>query len=88
MVMSRAKVGKWGKNLAIRVPYDVAAATGLSDGEQVEIEAKDGDLLIRRPTAHARADAAKAAEELIRGSRGHSLGNVSVRDLIEEGRRK
>ncbi len=86
--MARVTVGKWGKNLAIRVPYDIATATGLSDGEQVEIVASDGDLLIRRPVAHARADAQKAAEELIRDSRAYSLGVVSVRELLDEGRRR
>jgi len=85
--MSRVTVGKWGKNLAIRVPHRIAAAAGLSDGEQVEIEANDGDLLVRRPAAHARADAGRAAEEIVKGSRSHSLDTISVRELIEEGRR-
>ncbi|MSO99201.1 MAG: AbrB/MazE/SpoVT family DNA-binding domain-containing protein [Rhodospirillaceae bacterium] len=85
--MSRVTVGKWGKNLAIRVPYEVAALSGLSDGEQVEIEAKDGDLLIRRPSAHARADALVAAEELIGESHSHSLGDVTIKELVNEGRR-
>ena len=85
--MARVTVGKWGKNLAIRVPFEIARATGLSDGEQVDIETKDGDLLIRRPAAHARADAQTAAEELIRESHSHSLGNVTIQELIDEGRR-
>ena len=46
--MSRAIVGKWGNNLAIRVPLQIARASGLSDGERVEIETLDGDILIRR----------------------------------------
>jgi antitoxin MazE len=85
--MAKVKVGKWGKNLAIRVPYDIAEATGLSDGEQVEIHAKDGDLVVRRPTAKARADAIKAAEEIIKNRRGVSLKGLSVRALIDEGRK-
>lgn len=83
--MTRVKVGKWGKNLAIRVPYDIAEAMGLSDGEQVEIHAKDGDLVVSRPAAHARADAKKAAEDIIKRSRGKSLGGLSIRELIDEG---
>ncbi|MGA8383338.1 MAG: AbrB/MazE/SpoVT family DNA-binding domain-containing protein [Stellaceae bacterium] len=47
--MSRAVVGKWGKNLAIRLPGEIVQAIGLCDGERVEIEAHDGDILIRRP---------------------------------------
>lgn len=85
--MAQAKVGRWGKNLAIRVPFEVAQATGLSDGEQVEIETQDGDILIRRPSARARADAAAAAKEILRERRKHSLGSATLRDLIEEGRR-
>lgn len=85
--MTKATVGKWGNNLAIRVPLDIASATGLSDGEQVEIEAKDGDLVIHRPTVHARADAEKAAQELLKERQEHSLNGLTIRDLIDEGRR-
>ncbi|TAK98439.1 MAG: AbrB/MazE/SpoVT family DNA-binding domain-containing protein [Rhodospirillaceae bacterium] len=85
--MSRVTVGKWGKNLAIRVPFEIAETSGLSEGEEVEIEAKDGDLLIRRPLAHARTGAQKAAQDLLRGRKGRSLGGLSIRNLINEGRR-
>ena len=85
--MSRVTVGRWGKNLAIRVPFEVAKTAGLSEGEEVEIEEKDGDLVIHRPTAHVRADAQKAAEELRRARGTHTLGGLSIRELIDEGRR-
>ena len=85
--MSRVTVGKWGKNLAIRVPFEIAAASGLSEGEVVDIEARDGDLVVHRPAAHARADAQKAAQELLDRRGGPSLGGLSIRDLIDEGRR-
>lgn len=87
--MPQVIVGRWGKNLAIRVPFDVARESGLSDGEQVEIEAQDGDIIIRRSAAHARArgDAEAAAAEIVAESKRHSLGGVRVRDLLDEGRR-
>ncbi len=87
--MSRSIIGKWGKNLAIRVPMEVARAIGQADGEKVEIETQDGDLVIRRRDARVRArqDAEKAADEIVADSAGHSLGGVSIRDLIDEGRR-
>ncbi|TWB52902.1 AbrB/MazE/SpoVT family DNA-binding domain-containing protein [Nitrospirillum viridazoti] len=87
--MSHSVVGKWGKNLAIRVPMDVARATGLIDGEKVDVEIQDGDLVIRRQAAHIRArdDAAAAAAEIMAESRRHSLGAASIRELLEEGRR-
>ena len=46
--MARATIGKWGTDLAIRLPSDIVTATSLSDGERVEIEAHDGDIVIRR----------------------------------------
>lgn len=87
--MSRSVVGKWGKNLAIRVPVDVARTIGLADGETVEVDTQDGDLVIRRRAAHAQArqDADAAAAEIIADSRHHSLGGLLVRELLEEGRR-
>ncbi len=87
--MPHSVVGKWGKNLAIRVPMEIARAAGLTDGEKVEVETQDGDIVIRRRDARARAreDAEAAAKEIIAESRRHSLGGVSVRDLLEEGRR-
>jgi antitoxin MazE len=87
--MSQATVGKWGDNLAIRVPFEVARASGLSDGERVEIEALDGDILIRRPAARAirRRQAEAAAAEIVDESKKYSLGVTSIRDLLEEGRR-
>jgi len=80
-------VGKWGKNLAIRFPLGIARAAGLNDGERVEIEARDGDIVIRRPDADAAANAQAAAEEIIEESGRHSLGEVTIRDLLDEGRR-
>jgi antitoxin component of MazEF toxin-antitoxin module len=85
--MSRVTVGKWGKNLAIRVPLEIAETSGLSEGEEVEIEVKDGDLVIHRPVVHARAEAQKAAEEIRRHARGRSLRGISIRTLINDGRR-
>lgn len=87
--MSHSVVGKWGKNLAIRVPMELARSSGLTDGETVEIEMQDGDLVIRRRAAHVRArqEAEAAAAEIIADSRGYSLGEVSLRELLEEGRR-
>lgn len=87
--MSHSVVGKWGKNLAVRVPMEIARATGLTDGEKVEIEIQDGDIIVRRHEAHRRArrDAEAAAEEIIAESRKHSLAGIPLRELLEDGRR-
>ena len=88
--MSHSVVGKWGKNLAIRVPMEVARAAGLTDGEQVEVETQDGDIVVRRREARIRSrqDAEAAAKEIIAQSRRHFLGGLSIRELLEDGRRE
>ena len=87
--MSQVIVGKWGKSLAVRVPLDVAAAAGLTDGEAVEIEAVDGTIVIRRDAAkaEARRKAQAAMADIIELAKGMSLGGLSIRELIDEGRR-
>ena len=50
--MSLITVGKWGKNLAIRFPREIARAAGLSNGEKVEVETQDGEIIVRRTTHH------------------------------------
>ncbi|MGH7925616.1 MAG: AbrB/MazE/SpoVT family DNA-binding domain-containing protein [Candidatus Binatus sp.] len=50
--MSLITVGKWGKNLAIRFPREIARAAGLSNGERVEVETQDGEIIVRRATPH------------------------------------
>lgn len=59
--MSQVVVGKWGKNLAIRFPGEIAKAVGLCDGERVEIETRNGEIVIRRVVPHF------TLEELFRG---------------------
>lgn len=87
--MSQAIIGRWGKNLAVRVPREVAQAAGLSDGERVEIETVDGDILIRRSEARAckRRQAEAAAAEIVAERKHHSLGGATIQALRAEGRR-
>ncbi len=87
--MTKVTVGRWGKSLALRMPLDVVQASGLADGEQVEIELRDGEIVIRRPEARAeaRARARAALEGIIADSKGRTLGGISIRELIDEGRR-
>jgi hypothetical protein len=57
------------------------------EDKRVEIEARGRDIVIRRTDACAAAEALAAAEEIIEESRSHSLGDVTVRELLDEGRR-
>ena len=46
--MAEAVLGKWGKNLALRLPVNVARAARLEIGERVEVELRDSEIVIRR----------------------------------------
>ena len=59
--VSQVTVGKWGKNLAIRLPGEIVRAAGLSNGERLDIETHDGEIVIRRLAPHVTLD------ELFRG---------------------
>jgi antitoxin component of MazEF toxin-antitoxin module len=59
--MAHLTIGKWGNNLAVRLPADIAAATQLRDGERVVVEAQDANILIRR------IEVPVSLEEMFRG---------------------
>jgi len=46
--MPRIIVGKWGKDLAIRLPGKIAKAAGLREGEHVDIETRGREIVISR----------------------------------------
>jgi len=46
--MARVVIGRWGNNLAIRVPGEIVERCRLREGERVEIEMQDGNIVIRR----------------------------------------
>ncbi len=89
--MTRITVGTWGKDMASGVLQDAGRAAGLVEGERVEIEVKDGDIVIRKRHAtlspEAKARALAALERIIENSKGVTLGDVTIRELIDEGRR-
>ncbi|WP_297514337.1 AbrB/MazE/SpoVT family DNA-binding domain-containing protein [uncultured Caulobacter sp.] len=87
--MSRITVGTWGKSLAVRVPREIVEATGLVEGEQVEMQIHEGNIVLVRSEAKAGArERAKAAVERIRMLRKDmKLDGLSIRELIDEGRR-
>lgn len=87
--MTQALVGKWGDNLAIRVPADVAETAGLRDGERVEMQARDGEIVVRRSDIFAEQQerARQALEDIIERSKRYSLGGLKIKDLLTEGRK-
>ena len=55
--MTHAIVGRWGKNLAVRFPADLAKHIGFADGERVEVIQQNDAVLIRKiPQGYTLAD--------------------------------
>jgi antitoxin MazE len=46
--MTHITVGRWGKSLAVRFPGEIAKAAGLTEGQRVEIETRNGEIILRR----------------------------------------
>ena len=42
----QGQISRWGNSLGVRIPKEVANRVGLSDGAQVEIEARQGEVVI------------------------------------------
>ena len=61
-MVQRAIIGKWGANLAVRLPRDAAAVAGFTTGTPVELDARRGEVVIR--SARPRY----TLEELLEGS--------------------
>jgi len=59
--VTQVTVGRWGNNLAVRLPGDIVQAIRLHDGERVEVEIQDGGISIRRTEPRV------VFEELFRG---------------------
>ncbi len=89
--MTRITVGTWSKDMAAGALRDAGRAVGLVEGEQVAIEIKDGEIVIRKLHAPVspedKARGLAALERIIENSRGVTLGDVTIRELIDEGRR-
>ncbi|MGA7291871.1 MAG: AbrB/MazE/SpoVT family DNA-binding domain-containing protein [Terriglobales bacterium] len=54
MTASKAQLVKWGNSQAVRIPKSVLQQVNLREGDELEIRAEDGHILLeparRRPT--------------------------------------
>ena len=86
--MSVATVGRWGKNLAVRFPNEIANEIALHEGEMVDIVPEDGHVVIRR--IQPRYDLAtlfagiSPAESRAAYAGTFDWGNDVGREMIEE----
>jgi antitoxin MazE len=46
--MLTTKIVKWGNSLAVRIPKPVAEEAGVREGEPIAIEARPGEINVRR----------------------------------------
>ena len=44
--MTAAVVRRWGNSLALRIPRDIAAALGIDESTEVQLDVKDGRLVV------------------------------------------
>jgi antitoxin component of MazEF toxin-antitoxin module len=85
--MTKVTIGKWGKNAALRMPAEIMRATGLKIGEEVEVNVEGRQVVISRRSPEAQAEIDAAAKRIIARRRGHSLGGITIRELIDAGRK-
>lgn len=45
----QGQISRWGNSLGVRIPKDIATRVGFVEGARVEIEVKDGQVVIGRP---------------------------------------
>jgi len=86
--MVQVTVGRWGNNLAVRLPGEIVDAIKLRDGERVEIDAQDGEVVIRRARPRI------SLEDLFRGrspdewraeyARAYNWGPDVGREIVPE----
>ncbi len=81
-------VGRWGNNLAVRIPSDVARAAGIQDGERVSVETVEGGVVIRRAAAPATLEelfaARSPAEWRAEYAGAYDWGPDVGREIVEE----
>jgi antitoxin MazE len=85
--MTRVTLGLWGKSLAVRLPAEVAEATGFGVGQKIEIIGRRGEIVIHRAPSSALETmfAAKTAEEWRELYAGTDVWGPDVgREVIEE----
>lgn len=55
---------RWGNSLAVRIPASVASEVALTEGQEVDLEVKDGEVLIRPHTAIRRFSRERYLQQL------------------------
>lgn len=86
--MTKSTIGQWGKSLAVRLPADVVRDAGLSKGATVECAVENGTVVIQPTRSEATIRKAReAGARILARSRGVRLDGLSIREMLDEGRR-
>jgi len=71
-------VKRWGNSLALRIPSNLATEASIIEGQEVDVEVQDGQLLVRAHTAIPRF----SRERLIQQ---HKEGKLVQHEMIDFG---
>lgn len=81
----KAKLMKWGNSLAVRIPKPLVVEARLKDGDNLEIEAMEGQLRLRRVTRRSVPTLSQLVDQITPENRyGEvSLGRDVGKELVE-----
>jgi len=90
--MAAIELERDGEDLLIRIPAQIAKTIDLLPSDVIEAKAVERGFDIRRACREderilAQAQARAAAESILRRSKGVRLDGLSIREMIEDGRR-
>jgi antitoxin MazE len=55
---------RWGNSLAVRIPANVASEAAFSEGQEVDVQVQDGQVLVRPHTAIRRFSRERYLQQL------------------------
>ena len=65
--MAVQTVKRWGNSLAVRIPSNLAAEASLIEGQEVDVEVQDGQLVVRAHSAIPRVSRERLIQQFKEG---------------------
>ncbi|MFP3568147.1 AbrB/MazE/SpoVT family DNA-binding domain-containing protein [Paraburkholderia sp. SIMBA_030] len=63
-MMTIQTLKRWGNSLAVRIPASVAAEAAFTEGQEVDVQVQDGQVLVRPHTAIRRFSRERYLQQL------------------------
>ena len=76
----KVTVNRWGNSLAVRIPQAAVEAAGLSEGAQLDMQATQGELVLRQRARYTLDDLLVGARREQEIDWGSELGNEVIHD--------